>query len=392
MVWSVPRRVAFRFGVVALALYLLPFLPWSPLVTWFAEHVLGIDPPQRVFTGSGDTMFVWLQTLLIAILAAIGAAVWSAVDRRRAHPRLQGGVIVVLRYYLCMTMAVYGAVKLIELGQFPPLSPGRMDQSYGESSPMGLLWTFMGHSRAYTVFAGLAEITGGVLLLWRRTSVIGALISAAVMTNVVMLNMAYDVPVKLFSMQLLLCALLILLPHARRVIAALLGHAVPEVAPRVRGSRRVERLRLIAKLAFVGLTAFGLYQQLAWRTLPPKNELHGAWAVERFVAGGVERAPLITDEARWRKLIINERGAIVRAMTDRRDRFIAEVDPGAHTITLTIPETKQQLVWRYQRSGDRLIVDGTYRGTQVRVTLVKEPAPLLSTRGFHWVQEAPFNR
>jgi hypothetical protein len=220
--------------------------------------------------------------------------------------------------------------------------------------------------------------------------VIGALIAAAVMTNVVMLNMSYDVPVKLFSMQLLLCALLILLPHVRRVTAALLGYAVGDVAQRVRGSARVERVRLVAKLAFAGLLALGAWQSFTDRTQPPKNELHGVWVVESFVADGVEHAPLITDEVRWRKLIVGQRGVSVRAMTDRRSWFTARVEPGA--ITLVMPETKEEVVLRYTRTDQRLVVDGMYRGKQLHVTFTKEPPPLLETRGFHWVQEAPFNR
>lgn len=405
-VWSIPRRVTFRFGVVAGVLFLFPFplglvpgtrgiaealsKPWDWLVPWFAETVLGLERPQHVFTGSGDTMFLWVQTLLIVILAAIGAAVWSAVDRRVSYPRLQTAAIAVLRLFLCTMMVLYGVAKLVDAGQFPPPSPARLDQSFGDASPMGLLWTFMGHSKAYTVFGGLAELAGGLLLLSRRTAVIGALVTAAVMTNVVVLNMSYDVPVKLFSMQLLLCALLILLPHARRVTAALLGYAVEEVAPRARGSARAERVRLVAKLAFAGLLAFGAWQSFDDRTRPPKNELHGVWAVETFVADGVEHAPLITDEVRWRKLIVGERGVSVRAMTDRRSWFAARVEPGA--ITLVMPETKEEVVLRYARNAQRLVVDGAYRGKQLHVTFVKEPPPLLETRGFHWVQEAPFNR
>ena len=48
---------------------------------------------------------------------------------------------------------------------------------------------------------------------------------------------------------------------------------------------------------------------------------------------------------------------------------------------------------RYQRVDDtHLMLEGVLDGKQVRITLVKEPDPLLTTRGFHWVQEFPFNR
>jgi len=290
-------------------------------------------------------------------------------------------------------MVGYGVAKIVEGGQFPTPWVGRYDQTYGESSPMGLLWTFMGHSQAYSMFGGLAETVGGLLLLWRRTTVIGALVVAAVMTNVVMLNFCYDVPVKLFSAQLLLAALLILLPHVRRVVRALLGHAVPEVAPRMRGSIRVERARLVAKLAFWACLAYGAYDQVkqiaAYTT--PLPEIAGVWAVETFHADGMEHPPLLTDELRWRKLVVGERAAI-RRMTDKREVYRVKVDAAARTITLTTKEDKEMVLHYTRSEATHLVVDGVVDGKQLHVTLVLEPKPLLATRGFHWVQEFPFNR
>jgi uncharacterized membrane protein YphA (DoxX/SURF4 family) len=411
-VWSVPRRVAFRFGVVAGILYLFPFplgvlipktewlaellsKPWDWLVPWFAETI-GLETPQKVMTGSGDTLWTWVVTLLVVILAAIGAVVWSVIDRKRlAYPRLQAAAIVALRYFLAAMMLSYGVAKLVEGGQFSTPWLGRYDQTYGDSSPMGLLWTFMGHSQPYSMFGGIAETVGGLLLLWRRTSVIGALACAAVMTNVVMLNFCYDVPVKLFSSQLLLCAVLIGLPHAHRVSKALLGHAVGEVAPRVRSSTRVERARLAAKLAFLACLAYAAYQQSAMikQMQQPPTALDGIWVVETFHADSVEHPPLTTDAVRWRKLVVSARATAIRTMTDERRRYFgAKVDPVARTLTLPDPATEKATVLRYQRIDDTLMIEGAFDGKQLRITLVKEPPPLLATRGFHWVQEYPFNR
>ena len=82
---------------------------------------------------------------------------------------------------------------------------------------MGLLWTFMGYSTVYTIFAGLGEVIGGAFLLFKRTRLIGSLIVIAIMSNVVMLNFAYDVPVKLFSTHLLLMAIFLTVPDIKRL-------------------------------------------------------------------------------------------------------------------------------------------------------------------------------
>jgi hypothetical protein len=44
------------------------------------------------------------------------------------------------------------------------------------------------------------------------------------------------------------------------------------------------------------------------------------------------------------------------------------------------------------RDRDHLIVRGTINDTWYEVTLVRAAPWLLETRGFHWIQEEPFNR
>lgn len=82
---------------------------------------------------------------------------------------------------------------------------------------MRLLWTFMGFSRAYCIFAGAAECLGGALLFFRRTTLLGAVLLLGVLGNVVLLNFCYDVPVKLFSTFLLFLAAYLAWPDARRL-------------------------------------------------------------------------------------------------------------------------------------------------------------------------------
>jgi hypothetical protein len=56
---------------------------------WFAETVLGLPAPSTVPNGSGDTTAAYVMWLVVIILAALGTAIWSALDRRRtAYPRL----------------------------------------------------------------------------------------------------------------------------------------------------------------------------------------------------------------------------------------------------------------------------------------------------------------
>jgi hypothetical protein len=69
----------------------------------------------------------------------------------------------------------------------------------------------MGYSTAFTFFGGCAELLPAVFLLFRRTALLGSLLAFAVMLNIVMLNFCYDVPVKLYSLNLLLLSMFLIL-------------------------------------------------------------------------------------------------------------------------------------------------------------------------------------
>ena len=78
-------------------------------------------------------------------------------------------------------------------------------------------------SPAYQVFTGVVEVVGGLLLIAPRTAILGAMICLASMTQVFVLNMTYDVGVKILSFQLALMSLFLLAPDLPAVMNALVS-------------------------------------------------------------------------------------------------------------------------------------------------------------------------
>ena len=152
------------------------------------------------------------------VLAAIGiTAIWSVLDRKRPnYGHLYQWLRIFMRLVAGWAMLGYGVKKLVG-AQFPPPDLPRLMQPFGQASPMGMLWTFMGASALYSFFGGFGETLGGVLLMIPRFTTLGALISGAMMTNVLMLNLCYDVPRKIFSVHLVLICLFLLIPDFRRL-------------------------------------------------------------------------------------------------------------------------------------------------------------------------------
>ena len=175
--WGPVRRILFRFGFTYLFLYLLStfllllaFIPygesavgwyfelWSVLVPWVARHLFQATALPHS-TGSGDSLYRWMQVACFATLAALVALAWTLVDRKRkSYPRLYEGLRLYVRLGLGMTMIQYGAFKIVP-SQFPQPSLDRL-RAAGELADSAILSGGKGGVR--NVIVGTALV--GVLL------------------------------------------------------------------------------------------------------------------------------------------------------------------------------------------------------------------------------------
>lgn len=206
---------------------------WQGVVRWTANSVLGIEGELVLPNGSGDTTFAFVRLLDYFVMALLAAGVLSLLFRKKqSQPWLRDIHRSYLRYVLAATMLSYGLAKAgfistqFSMGGGP--SEFQLTRTYGESSPMGLLWTFMAASPAFTFLSGLAEVVGGTLLVFRRTAVLGGIVTFAVMFQVMLLNFCYDVPVKQYSFHLALMAVIIMLPESKRLLNLLLLNRAAE--------------------------------------------------------------------------------------------------------------------------------------------------------------------
>jgi len=100
---------------------------------------------------------------------------------------------LVARWYVFVFLNIYGLGKILG-GQF--YRPGRMPENVantvlGKASAFDLAWTFMGHSFAYILFIGLAEVVGAWLLLWERTKLLGVAVLLPIMINILVFDVIF---------------------------------------------------------------------------------------------------------------------------------------------------------------------------------------------------------
>lgn len=378
---------------------------WHWIVPWTGAHVLHLDYPITVRpNGSGDTTYNYVLQMLWIVFSIVIAGIWLFLDRKRvSYNKLYYWLRITIRYYFVFILFVYGFIKVIKL-QFPFPNLTKMADPFGYSSPMGLAWSFIGYSPGYNLFIGGAEVLASVLLLFRRTVLLGALIALAVMINVAAMNFMYDIPVKIFSTNLiLLAAFLAAHDWPRLKNFFLLNKAVtPAVYSRPAWPRWANIMGYLIKATFIFFalhsTLWTYYQNSQkYGDTAPKPPLYGIYNIERFKVNAIEYPPLTTDSLRWKQLIISVPGNIrIATMRDSTTWMALKVDTIKKLATLTSfrDSTNIYELSYTEPDKDHLVFAGMNKKDSVYIETRRFDLNKfrLISRGFNWINEYPYNR
>ena len=411
--WTLWQKLLFRFFASYFIIYLLPFplgyIPFTnTLSRWYhrisdafisftGKHFFHIPFPLfSANNGSGDTPYNYVQLFLFVVLALVATIIWSVADKKgRNYNAVWYVVMVYLRYRFAFSMMKYGFEKIIKV-QFP-FPYYSLDQTYGESSPLRLMWNFMGFSTAYNIFTGWLELAAGFLILFRRTTMLGALLGATILTNVVVLNLCFDVPVKLHATNLLLIALFILAPDVKRLFHFFIGNkAVPagKANDLVVSNWRLRYILYVVKFIFILYFVYTNAARAKARYAVSgdgafkKTPLFGVYEVERFVKNNDTLLPLLTDTVRWKTLnIYLPREASVKMMNDERKNYFFLTDTANKKIKLyNKNDSLHKAFFSYAVIDTaHLSLSGMWKGSSVLILLRKKDKKQfeLLNRDFH---------
>jgi hypothetical protein len=146
------------------------------------------------------------------------------------------------RWYVFLFLNVYGIGKIAG-GQF--YRPGRIPAEVAATplaqvGPFELAWTFMGHSFAYILFIGLAEVIGAWLLLWNRTKLLGVAILLPILVNIIVFDLIFlDAYGALASATIYTLLLGWIVVHNRDRVIEAFRALMPERGARLKFSERV---------------------------------------------------------------------------------------------------------------------------------------------------------
>jgi hypothetical protein len=409
----VARRLIERFALIAFGLYHLPLflnnypslggggmaeeglaLSWGRVYTppgvWVARHVFHIAGPMpNAYRGdNGDFGEEFGRLLLAVVIAAVAAACWTIADRRRPRARWAGDTLrVLLRYSIALGLASYAVAKILPV-QFQSPATFTLDQRVGDLTPMTLLWTFMGYSRPYAFFGGVMELAVVLLLCFRRTATLGAVLCIAVMTNVALMNYAYGVPVKLYATLIVVSAAVLVLYDTPRLMALFVNNQTAPPAPlsSLPQDRIPTPARRTIKLALVGsvLVSSAVPMNGLVDTRSGTRALDGLWVVTSFARDvGAGDA---SGDSRWKRFTVRGNLIAFRLVSDSIVRCRASESPTPGTLPLACARDRRGEL-RWTRSGDTLRIDGAFDGTRVTASarLVKPSDYRLMQSKFRWI-------
>lgn len=405
--WSSGSKIIFRSFFLYFGLYILFMFLGSSLFAgffkWVGSAILKSEGRLEYFpTGSGDTTMAYISLCVQSVLAVVGTIVWTILDRKRAsYNKSFYWFLVVVRVFLIFFLISYGFAKIYKT-QFPAPSLNRLLQPIGEMSPMGLAWTYMGHSEGFNLIVGLFEALGGFLLIPRRTQTLGALIAAGVMFQILLMNLFFDIPVKIFSFHLLLLALFILSTDIQRIVRLFVQNKDTTAYTYYNpiNDKLYHKIIFYFKLsAAVILVLFMGYQGYtrergAYGDKREKPSLYGIWEVKTFIINEEEHPPLLTDTLRWRYLVIDYKDrASLTKMDGSRKYLNFRLAGHGKKLSLFEGERNQEENFLITTSDTSMTLDGHLYGDKLRIEFTKKDLSKMSltNRAFHWVNEYPYN-
>ena len=159
------------------------------------------------------------------------------------------------RYICAFLLFTYGISKVRGVQFTVPQDLAQ--KPIGSLSGYWLTWYYYSYSHSYRLILGFTQITGGALLLFRKTSLLGATLLTPVMANILLINIFFHISAgAAFMSSAILACLLALLSHER---VALLQVFWSSQQPEPADSRRLHRwVALLTVLGALSGIVFGI--------------------------------------------------------------------------------------------------------------------------------------
>ncbi len=259
---------------------------------------------------SSDTIALNLLLLLLFLLAIMVVLLLHFLKIKTDKMVLISRVIS--SYYIAFILLSYGFDKVFK-AQFYLPEPNILYTSFGNLSKDILYWSTLGTSRFYSISMGIIEVITAILILFKKTRILGLLVSIGVFVNIILINFGFDISVKTFSIFLLLVTLFSVYPNLKTLINFLVFQRREQLMPTNQAIISKPFLNIWIKFIVVGLLflqiLFPYFQSQNFNDdLQARLFLHGAYQVNQI---RVKTDTLKTSEFPILKIFIHRNNYII---------------------------------------------------------------------------------
>ena len=152
--------------------------------------------PQSWFQKLGnnfDTIFFSAEYGIGLLFGIVYSIYWHKKEKKDAtiSGRKHAWMLGIIRYWLAFEISTYGFAKILGTQFHTPSY--RKDMLLGEANGFALTWYYYGYSYTLAVIIACTQIGGSILLLFRRTVLLGATILLPVLINILLINVFFDI-------------------------------------------------------------------------------------------------------------------------------------------------------------------------------------------------------
>lgn len=386
--YNFKRKLFWRFIFLYIILYIFPYgfeyinelnpediSFWKGITIWFGQTFLGWEFYINNLQNGFDSKYDYSRFLLIVCISTIGSVIWLFIDSKIKYSythKLKVLLQTILRYHIGLTLILYGLAKVFLL-QFGSLDINDLETNLGNQSGMGFLWKFMSYSDFYSISTGLIEVTGGVLVLFRRTTFIGAFILFIAMVNVVLVDIGYDVSVKMFAIHLLLMTVLLIFDNLKQLINFFITNkpTIPyNFAPFFNSKKIRYGLKGIILIYFIISFRNSFKERIRTEKSPNNIEMTGIYEIDIFIKNRDTINSSNSDRLRWETMRLNcnkyyPKHVAIKNSDGQTQWFKFEENVLDKTITFKPIEnaSESEYLFNYKKTGkNKFTFSGIYKG------------------------------
>jgi hypothetical protein len=248
---------------------------------------------------------VGFLTLGLAILFSIGFSIyWYKKEKKETFNSIKciSWLTTLLRYWIAFLLLDFGFQKIFEVNFNYSY---HIDDSLSSAlTGSELTWKYYGFSYGLAIILALFQIIGSILLLFKRTILLGITILLPVMLNIVLINIFYSIgPITLFTSILITLGLIYLFLQQKVDIIKFFNqykNTLPSIGNNI--SRSIARI-LCVLIPFLFVIYYNYDVQLS-------KKYFGKWKVESMSRNGklILENEWEKDTLAWKTIYIEERG------------------------------------------------------------------------------------